>query len=113
MPTRLLRALVFCAVLSLTLVNAYGQTKTWVGPNTGSNWNTATNWSPAGLPGYTDDVVIYHPTGDSVNLNPGTAAINSLTLGGSVAYPQHPCLRVRSGCTESQDHQQPDDRPVG
>ena len=86
MPTRLLRALVFCAVLSLTLVNAHGQTKTWVGPN-GGNWNTATNWSPAVLPGYTDDVVIYHPTGDNVNLNPGNVTIDSLTLGGSVGLP--------------------------
>ena len=81
MTTRLLRALVFCAVLSLTLTNAYGQ-RTWSGPN-GGYWNTPTNWTPIGLPGPTDYVGIYHPSGDYVYLNPGTATIWDLTLGGS------------------------------
>ena len=85
MSIRLLRALVFCFVLSLALTPANGQTKTWVGPYPGY-WNTAANWSPTGVPGLTDDVVIYHQFGDIVTLNSGTATINSLTLGGSYVY---------------------------
>ena len=86
MPTRLLRALVFCAVLSLTLANAYGGTKNW-NITTGSpgNWSMPGNWTPYGLPGPSDDVTIYHPSGDFVNLDAGTATIDSLTLGGYVA----------------------------
>jgi len=79
MTTRLLRALVFCAVLSLTLTHAYGGSKTWTGI-TDSNWSTGTNWNPNGAPN--GDVVLMPNTfGAVVNLDSGTATILSLELG--------------------------------
>ena len=97
MTTRLLRALVFCAVLSLTLTHAYGQVHySWNGPNPGY-WNTPGNWSPNGLPGSSDDVTIYHTSGDYVYLNAGTATVDSLNLGGSGISSSPSSVLIDSG----------------
>jgi PEP-CTERM motif len=82
MPIRLLRALIFCAVLSLMLTNTFGQNPKYWNQYSG-NWSAGGNWNPIGVPGPSDDVVISHPFGDIVTLDSGTATINSLTLGGS------------------------------
>ena len=55
----------------------------WIGPNgTVGNWSDPLNWS-AGVPISTDDVIIYSGGYDYVYLDPGSATINSLTLGGA------------------------------
>jgi hypothetical protein len=67
-------ALLFAILLTVTVV--YAQ-KTWLG--TSSDWNEASNWSPNGVPGSTDDVTIPATANDptlSVNAN-----TNALLLG--------------------------------
>ena len=61
-------------------VNSFSQ-KTWVGAS-GGTWNTAGNWSPSGVPGAGDDVIINTAGNISVNTN---ATINRLTITGNVA----------------------------
>ena len=45
----------------------FGQTKTWDGSSS-TNWNTAANWTPSGVPTASDDVVI--PNSNGTNANP-------------------------------------------
>ncbi len=69
-----------CSTTSSTTVTllAAGVTRTYSGAS-GGNWNTATNWTPNGVPGTCDNVII---NGLQVILN--TAAnINTLTMTGS------------------------------
>ncbi|MCX6237685.1 MAG: autotransporter-associated beta strand repeat-containing protein, partial [Bacteroidia bacterium] len=54
--------------------------KTWV-PTTGGAWNTGANWSPAGVPGAGDDVVIN--SNQTANITAVPTAINSLTITGN------------------------------
>jgi hypothetical protein len=62
--------------LGTSTILAAGTTKTWVGVNT--SWDDAGNWSPTGVPGSTNDVLIaasyYNPT------LTGTRAVKSLTV---------------------------------
>lgn len=55
-----LRRALIAAVVGLAALPASAAaadcTKTWDGPATGANWNTAANWAPDGIPG-ADDVV--------------------------------------------------------
>ncbi len=84
MATRLFRALMLCAVLSLALTNAFAQNspKYWSGPYNG-DWNVAANWTPPGVPGLNNDVTIYTTGGDYVHLiNSGLAEVGTLTIGG-------------------------------
>ncbi len=53
--TRIGRSLLLGLLVLLTGFGAQAQ-KTWVGTTT--NWNTASNWSPSGIPTATDNVVI-------------------------------------------------------
>ena len=55
--------------------------KTWVGSNNGT-WNTSSNWSPAGVPGSGDNVVI--SSSHTINVNTNTT-INRLTITGNAA----------------------------
>src|SRR6266516_7557028 len=48
----------------------------------GGNWNSATTWSPAGVPGMSDSVVISSAT-VTLNMN---AAVGALTLRGTLAF---------------------------
>lgn len=50
-------SLLFTALALLLIPEAFSQTKTWTGA-TSTAWNTSTNWSPAGAPASTDDVII-------------------------------------------------------
>ncbi|HPS65587.1 MAG TPA: hypothetical protein PK447_08435, partial [Ignavibacteria bacterium] len=54
------------------------QTKTWTG-NSGSNWSSAGNWNPAGVPGADDDIVI-STTVTIIMDFVSTATINSFTI---------------------------------
>lgn len=63
-PVRKSRFLGFVLVIIFvfsTKLNLLGQTRTWVG-TTSSDWNTASNWSPSGV-----------PTSGTVNINSSTA----------------------------------------
>ncbi|MFT3685732.1 MAG: hypothetical protein QM783_12530 [Phycisphaerales bacterium] len=55
---------------------AFGQPVVWTGGGDGVSWNQAANWSPAAVPGSTNDVTI--PAGAGINLNVG-GTIRSLT----------------------------------
>ena len=53
-----LTSLVAAIIVSLGSAGSAGaETKTW-GGGIGSSWHTGSNWSPAGVPGEADDVVI-------------------------------------------------------
>src|SRR5271167_3104899 len=86
MSTRLLRLLPLCVLLTLTLLTANaafaGTPNNWIGPYD-SSWSVAGSWSLNSIPGAGDDVTIYSGGSDYVILDPGTATINSLTLGGA------------------------------
>ena len=79
-------ALVFLAALSLT-GPAFGQT-TYTWNNAGTNWTTATNWSPSGTPGTNaGDTAFFLPSGSAPGTtvqNPNIASaipsFNSLTI---------------------------------
>ncbi|RAR46991.1 hypothetical protein [Flavobacterium lacus] len=74
----------FLQLLLLLLI--FGSTsvfaqKTWVGATNGT-WNTGSNWSPSGVPGAGDDVIINTTLNISVNTN---TTINTLTITGNAA----------------------------
>lgn len=62
--------------------------------NGSGNWNTASNWSPSGVPGAGDNVTI--STGDAITLN-GNVFCNNITITGSQS-----CLLCLCGCPNSQ-----------
>jgi len=53
---KLLRSILIATFVVLATAS-FGVTRTWVG-GTSTNWNTASNWSPSGVPGQGDDVII-------------------------------------------------------
>jgi hypothetical protein len=55
--------------------------KTWIGPASGGNWSTTANWSPSGVPGDGDAVII---SGSGVSVS-GNATVGSLTLAGGAS----------------------------
>ena len=64
--------------------------KTWTGGATTTSpvaglWNTASNWSPSGVPAAGDDVTIAGNTAYTLTLNVTTAALNSVTIGSTNA----------------------------
>ena len=58
------------------LPSLHGATVTWVGGS--GDWNTATNWSTASLPGTNDDVVIGVGASITVTHSSGTHTVNSV-----------------------------------
>lgn len=65
-------------------------TKTWAGVlgATDQNWSTSSNWSPAGVPAATDDVVINQAQDpslgyDVITLPAAAVSCNSLTMSAS------------------------------
>jgi len=68
-------------LLVLLQTSGFGQvTKTWIG-TTGGNWNTAGNWSPSGVPGSTDHVLISADQ-SAIITRSGTASGDIITLKG-------------------------------
>ncbi len=66
------------AFLFLSL-SSFSQTNyTWSATAASSNWNTSTNWSPAGTPLSTDNVVIVNSTNTPVL--PGNTSVNNFTM---------------------------------
>ncbi len=87
------------AVLIIFMASfAQAGTKTWV-PTNGGDWKTPGNWSPSGVPGASDDVVI--PANQSAAITRSssdgeTINLNSLTINGNVNFQfdagsQHSC----------------------
>lgn len=70
------KILFFTFLLSFLFLNpSYSAVKTWIGGN--SNWSNGANWSPAGAPIGTDDVVINSVCTITMDVNP---SINSLLI---------------------------------
>ncbi|MGC4102780.1 T9SS type A sorting domain-containing protein [Ferruginibacter sp.] len=68
--------LLFC--FAVALLKGTGQVnKTWIGANN-ANWSVATNWSPSGVPGATDTVILSSTNYCNVDINPTIAAIRAL-----------------------------------
>ncbi|QDK81888.1 hypothetical protein EXU85_26075 [Spirosoma sp. KCTC 42546] len=84
---RLLGSLLSGLLLLLTGLNAQAQ-KNWVGTTT--NWNTASNWSPAGIPTASDNVVI----AASATKQP---VLTVSALAGSVEVQSGASLSITSG----------------
>jgi hypothetical protein len=51
-----MKRLLLLTFLFTHYVPAFAAVKTWIGPS-GSNWNTAANWAPAGIPVAGDDII--------------------------------------------------------
>jgi len=80
---KFLKTLAFLSVALILLSNintCFAATKIWVGITT--NWNSALNWNPAGLPSSFDDVIIPTlPSGRNMpTIDLGTLTIKSLTI---------------------------------
>nr|MBA3938996.1 hypothetical protein [Planctomycetota bacterium] len=73
----LFRALILVAICSGA---ASAATVNWTGPATG-NWSVASNWTPSGIPNFSNDVVIPAGVTTTVDLS---IPINSLTSAGNV-----------------------------
>jgi parallel beta-helix repeat protein len=72
--------------------SAFAQNKFWTGA-TNSDWNTASNWSPSGVPTSSNDVYLTEGT-NSITLSSGTVTVKSINLRGSGRT-----LTVNSGAT--------------
>lgn len=59
---------------------AFAQTRNWTGSQS-NNWYQAGNWSPSGVPGSGDSVVINQTNPNVANIVGGSAAIANLTVG--------------------------------
>ena len=77
MAPKFLAVLVICLVI--TLSQTFGQT--WIG-TTSTSWNTASNWSPANVPGTNSDVVISNSTAPFQPAIPSNLTIRDLTISG-------------------------------
>ncbi|MDP1725935.1 MAG: T9SS type A sorting domain-containing protein [Bacteroidota bacterium] len=45
-------------ILFCLLMDVYGTTKTWMNASGNNKWSTSSNWSPSGIPGTSDDVIL-------------------------------------------------------
>lgn len=90
---------IVCVFAVLSLASASAQDN-WIGPLFG-NWSNAGNWSLGTVPGPANDVTINGPIGnggDFVILDPGTANIKSLVLGG---YKNEPSFLSDEGVAQN------------
>src|SRR5260370_34485633 len=78
-------------------------TKTWTGALS-TDWNTAGNWSPPGVPASADDVLI-GTTANSPTLSVSGTTVNSMTISGTDTLTLDPVispgLTVTNGITLS------------
>jgi hypothetical protein len=59
-----------------TILNDESRGKTWIGPEAGGNWSTASNWSPSGVPTATS---LVHIAGASVTVD-ASVTVSELNL---------------------------------
>ena len=86
--------LIAFAAIFLPILNAYSQ-KTWNGTTT--NWNTASNWTPSGVPTSTTAVTI-NSTSVTPTLPAGTFTVASITMTTNSAT-KVPSLALSAGTT--------------
>lgn len=91
MKTKLLAYLLITAMFSLLAVQSWANTHTSV---TSGNWNDASTWSPSGIPGSGDDVII--TAGHTITVT-ANAAILTVTFNNSSSSTSH--LIVNTGVT--------------
>ena len=75
------RAVATLLAVLLACPAAEAATKTWIGPANGGVWSTAANWSPSGVPGPGDDVVV-NGAATTILHTTGTSTVNSITSAG-------------------------------
>ena len=73
--------LLFFLLLTTGFCRAYAIQKTWIG-NPGDNWTNSNSWSPAGVPGTTDD--IYFNSSTTVQFTSNVTGIRSLHITGEI-----------------------------
>lgn len=88
-----MKSIIIVCLFILSINVVYAVNKTYVGPTTGGNWLTASNWSPAGVPANGDDVII--PAGKTVVVNTTIGgAPRSLTVYGIVDLTDNGKLEI-------------------
>jgi autotransporter-associated beta strand protein len=87
-------------ILSAGLQPAYAVTKTWNGGSS-TDWNTAANWSPNGVPASGDDVVMGNFVPGNQSTLSGSTTILSLTIKGrsATAGTRGAMLTIANGVT--------------
>ena len=78
-----MKKLFYLLVALMISQNLLAQTKTWAG-TTSSDWNTASNWSPTGVPGAGDYVTI--GSGSRNPILSTTATVRSVQLNNSMQF---------------------------
>jgi hypothetical protein len=89
--------LVFILVIYLIEISL-GQT--WNG-SASSNWNTASNWTPATVPGAGNDVIINNPVSPNQPTLPGNISVRDLTINNGVLNLANFTLTVTRNATIS------------
>ncbi|GEM_PF-883194 len=89
--------LVFILVICLIEISL-GQT--WNG-SASSNWNTASNWTPATVPGAGNDVIINNPASPNQPTLPGNISIRDLTINNGILNLANFTLTVTRNATIS------------
>jgi hypothetical protein len=72
-----MKRLLLLAFLFTHYVSAFAALKTWVGTS-GSNWNTAANWAPAGVPVAGDDVLFNSSVNVVIDAGISPVSLNSI-----------------------------------
>ncbi len=67
---------------TVTLTVTATEVVTWINP-AGGSWHTASNWSPARVPGVNDRAVIELAGTYTVNVNTASASVTNVTVGGA------------------------------
>ena len=89
-------------MLLIISIETLGQTTyTWTAGNFDNDWLEPTNWSPNGVPSYSDHVIITNQTYDP--LVDGTITIGSMeiTSGGFVDFSSGALLQIRGDLTDN------------
>lgn len=80
-----------CAAAFASAPRSHAAVKSWSGGN--GNWNTAGNWSPVGVPGAADDILI----GPHINAANETVFLNAVTAADSLTITDGMTFRTSTG----------------
>jgi len=94
---RLLRSILL-ATFVLLVTASFGVTKTWIG-GTNTNWNTASKWSPSGVPGQGDDVIIGPITGGNNQPTIGNLEMGQWNMPSSLVVDGNAILTITGNIT--------------
>ena len=88
-----MNCLMSIAVVLLSASSSYAETKTWSPISPGENWNAPENWTPPGIPGSSDNVII--PEGTSCHIPDGAdATCGDLTNRGNLYVQENGKLKA-------------------